>query len=268
MVKRTGYSDHPIVAETYDLIPAYSNRPDRDFYLRHAADTGGNILELGCGTGRILIPMAEEGHAVTGLDISENMLAKCRRKLASVSREVSERVELIKRDMTDFDIGKTFHMVIIPGHSFQHLIGTEDQIACLGTINRHLKMRGRLILDVVNVDFKIINNPRQYEETEEFPECKLPDGRLLRHTGRVAGFHPTEQYNDVELIYYLTDRTGKTERIVHGFPYRYFFRYEIEHLLARCGFEIVDLPGNFDESPLADGSPEMIFIAEKNKEIG
>jgi hypothetical protein len=60
---------------------------------------------------------------------------------------------------------------------------------------------------------------------------------------------------------------GKTERIVYAFPFQYFFGYEIEHLLERCGFRVIALYGNFDESPLANDSPEMIFIAEKYKQV-
>ena len=59
------------------------------------------------------------------------------------------------------------------------------------------------------------------------------------------------------------DTNGKTERVVNGFPMRYFFRYEVEHLLARAGFEVVELYGDYDKSPLVDESPEMIFVARK-----
>ena len=83
----------------------------------------------------------------------------------------------------------------------------------------------------------------------------------MRRTGRVTGFHNTEQYLDIELIYYLTDTDGTTQRIVQAFPMRFFFRYEIEHLLARAGFRLLDIYGNFDRSPLVSSSPEMIFLA-------
>jgi SAM-dependent methyltransferase len=261
------YADSPILAESYDLVPAYVNRPDKDYYLRSAAASTGRILELGCGTGRILIPIAESGYAITGLDISEHMLSKCRQKMKSLSRQSEENVQLIKADMTCFKLDDLFHLAIIPFHAFQHLISIDDQVSCLSTLNRHLKMKARLIFDIFNVDFKIINNPRFYDEIEDLPEYKLQDGRRLRRTGRIANFHAVEQYNDVELIYYLTDVNGTTERIVHAFPFRYFFRYEIEHLLARCGFKIIDLLGDFDESPFTHDSPEMIFVAEKCKEI-
>jgi len=85
----------------------------------------------------------------------------------------------------------------------------------------------------------------------------------MRRRNRIATTHTAQQYNDVEIIYYLTDTTGKTERLVQSFPFRYFFRCEVEHLLARVGFEMEELYGDFDRSPLGDESPEMIFVAGK-----
>ena len=80
---------------------------------------------------------------------------------------------------------------------------------------------------------------------------------------RIVASHFTEQYNDIELIYYVTLPNGQVDRFVQSFSMRYFFRYEIEHLFARCGFSVKNVFGNFDKSPLKDDSPEMIFVAEK-----
>ncbi len=267
MIPDSKYTDSSIVAEAFDLAPSYVNRPDRGFYLRLADDSLGKVLELGCGTGRILIPIAASGHTITGVDISEHMLSRCRQKLKSLSAQVQEKIQLHPADMAEFKLNDLFRLAIIPCHGFQHMISVKEQMNCFNTINRHLVMKSKLAFDVVNVDFNVISNLKNMEEVEALPECSLPDGRRLKQTGRIAGFHRTEQYNDVELIYYLTDLNGKTERIVHSFPYRYFFRYEIEHLLELCGFRVVELYGNFDRSPLADNSPEMIFVAEKYREI-
>ncbi|MCX6826628.1 MAG: class I SAM-dependent methyltransferase [candidate division Zixibacteria bacterium] len=264
---RASYTDNPVTAELYDLFPAYIHRPDTDFYLRSAAASAGRILDLGCGTGRILLPIAEQGCQITGLDLSEYMLSKCRQKLKSIANSSTDHVQLVQGDMTNFKLDNTFKLAIIPFHAFQHLIGIAHQLGCLSSINRHLVMKAKLIFDVFYVDFRIINDPRLSDEVEDFEEYELPDGRRIRRTHRVAGFHPTEQYNDVEMIYYLTNPDGKAKRIVHAFPMRYFFRYEMEHLLERCGFRVIELYGNFDESPLVHDSPEMIFIAEKYKEV-
>ncbi len=264
---RVSYVDNPIMAELYDLVPAYRDRPDKDFYLRCAAASNGRILELGCGTGRVLVPIAERGYPITGLDMSEHMLAKCRRKLEALGKVRTDQVQLVQGNMANFRFNHKFGLAIITFHAFQHLITAEQQMACLNCVNRHLEMTGKLIFDVFFVDFKRINNPLFSEEMEFFGESELPDGRRLTANYRIAGFHTAVQYNDIEMIYYLTNLDGNVERIVHAFPMRYFFRYEVEHLLERCGFRVVDLYGNFDESPLMNDSPEMIFIAEKFKEV-
>jgi hypothetical protein len=93
-------------------------------------------------------------------------------------------------------------------------------------------------------------------------EYKTADGRQVKITERVAAFHRAEQINDVEMIYSIIHPGGRTERLVFAWPLRYFFRYEVEHLLARCGFKVAALYGNFDRTAISDDSPEMIFVAE------
>jgi hypothetical protein len=123
-------------------------------------------------------------------------------------------------------------------------------------------MGGKLILDLFQVNLRYITDPASGEEKEDFT-CQIPGGRTLRRTHRLAALHRAAQFNDVEIIHYVTHPDGHTERLVQAFPFRYFFRYEVEHLLARCGFRVADLFGSFDRAPLKDDSPEMIFVAEK-----
>jgi SAM-dependent methyltransferase len=257
-----GYEDQAFVAELYDHIPGYTGRPDQGFYLDYARSTAGVILELGCGTGRLLIPIAAAGYEIAGLDLSEHMLAKCREKLLSQPEEVQARVRIVQGDMTCFDLGSTYGLITVPFRAFQHLISLDEQIACLRCANRHLTMGGKLILDLFQVDLHYLTDPANTEEREDL-WVEIPGGRTLRRTHRLAALHRAEQVNDVEMIHYITYPDGHTERLVQAFPFRYFFRYEVGHLLARCGFRVADLFGNFDRSPLQDDSPEMIFVAEK-----
>lgn len=261
-----GYEDQAFVAELYDEVPGYEGRPDRDFYLDYARDAKGKILELGCGTGRLLIPLAAAGYEIVGLDLSEFMLAICRKKLQGQPTEVQDRARLVQEDMTDFDLGEQFALITVPFRAFQHLISMEEQIACLRNANRHLAAGGRLILDLFQTNMCYIADPARVEEKEDF-QVKLADGRTLRRTSRLAAVHPARQVNDVEMIYYVTHPDGHTERLVQAFPFRYFFPYEVAHLLARCGFGVTELFGNFDRSPLVDDSPEMIFVAVKEQDI-
>ena len=126
-----GYEDLAFVAELYDFDPFYAERPDVDFYVDLAGSAEGKVLELGCGTGRILIPTAAAGCEIVGLDISNPMLAKCREKLQRQPKKVQKRVRLAQGDMSSFDLKETFALVTAPFRSFQHLISVEEQISCL-----------------------------------------------------------------------------------------------------------------------------------------
>ncbi|HXQ96923.1 MAG TPA: class I SAM-dependent methyltransferase [Candidatus Limnocylindrales bacterium] len=254
------------LTEFYDQLPLYSNRRDGQFYLKAALGQGGPVLELGCGTGRILLPMARAGLEVTGLDLSPQMLARFHAKLAMEPTEVRCRVELIQGDMTSFDLGRKFPLITIPFRPFQHLIHVADQIACLRAVERHLALGGQLILDCFQTDPRRLHDPAFLQESENQPEFQLPDGRRMSVRDRTAAFHRAEQFNDLELIYVVTHPDGHTERFVYAFPMHYFFRYEVEHLLARCGLRVVALYGDFDGGALTDASMDMIFVAEKARE--
>lgn len=258
-----GYQDQPLLPELYDFIPPYAERRDVEFYVDLARRANGKVLELGCGTGRVLIPTAAAGCEVVGLDLAANMLAKCREKLESQPREVREHARLVQENMVNFNLGETFNLITTPFRPFQHLLSLEEQLGCLRSVNRHLEEGGRLVLDVFHPDPRQLHDPKYTKESEEFPEVQLPDGQRFRRTSRIVAFHRAEQYNEVELTYYVTHPDERHERFAERFPLRYFFRYEVEHLLARSGFRMVELFGDFDRSPLRDDSPEMIFVAEK-----
>jgi len=255
-VTHTGYDHHAELAGLYDALPLYNARRDVEFYVelcRRAGRESGDVLELGCGTGRVLIPAAEAGARMTGLDNSKGMLARCRAKASALP------VTLVEADMTRFALGRTFRLAIIPFRPLQHLIAVEEQLRCLECVREHLEPGGRLVFDVFHPNLAMLVAPASDAEFEDTPEVRLPDGRTLRRAFRLTGKHRAEQVNDAELIYYLDG-----QRIVQVFPMRYFFRYEVEHLLARAGFEVAALHGNFDKSAFGDDSPEMIFTAVRS----
>ncbi|MGB2623877.1 MAG: class I SAM-dependent methyltransferase [Candidatus Acidiferrum sp.] len=258
------------IADYYDESPLVRGRTrDVNFYCDAVHEFGDPVLELGCGTGRITLALAQAGHRVTGLDISARMLERCNQKRVELPTEPRERVHLVQGDMTRFDLGEKFRVVIIPFRPLQHLLEMDAQISCLESVRRHLwaegrrhgERRGQLILDVFQTDAERMHDPVHMREAS-VTEYLAPDGRRVRVTERVAAFHRAEQRNDVEMIFYVTDAQGKEERLVFAWTLRYFFRYEVEHLLARCGFRVSAVYGDFDRSPLEDDSPEMIFVAE------
>jgi ubiquinone/menaquinone biosynthesis C-methylase UbiE len=115
---------------------------DVAFYERVAGQTGGPVLELACGTGRIALPLAEAGLQVTGVDRSEAMLATARRKLATASASAQQRLGLVRKDMTALDLGRRFGFVFVAFRSFQALLSIGLQSQALEAIRRHLEPTG------------------------------------------------------------------------------------------------------------------------------
>jgi SAM-dependent methyltransferase len=251
-----------IIADYYDTSPFVSNRKqDLAFYLETAAASRGPVLELGCGTGRIAVPVAESGLRVTGLDISQRMLQRAEQKRSSLAPERRDLLRLIHGDMTSFDLQQQFPLIIIPFRPFQHLLSVEAQIGCLRCARRHLADGGRLVMDFFHTDVARMHDPR-FLEAHVVAEYELSGAGHVRLSERIAAFHRAEQLNDIAMAFEVTEPGDRIAHHVFAFTIRYFFRYEVAHLLARCGFRLLETFGNFDRSPLADDSPEMIFIAD------
>lgn len=251
------------IGELYDSVPLYQSRSDIAFYVEEAQNAKGRVLEIGCGTGRVLIPAARNGVEITGMDRSSRMLSRCRERVDAEPAEVRARVTLQLDDMRSFDLGRTYALAIVPFRPMQHLITIDDQLSALNSIRRHLEPRGQLIFDVFNLNLRLVADPAAAEEREDMPETSLPDGRKIRRTSRVNAVHTIEQYSEVDLIYYVQYPDGRSERLVHSITMRWYMKAELDHLLARGGFRVVDTYGNFDRSPVSDGLPELIFVAER-----
>jgi SAM-dependent methyltransferase len=257
------YDAFPDLPDFYDSVPLYVNRRDVQFYVDEARGAGGRVLEVGCGTGRILLPIARAGLPVDGMDASSQMLERCEAKLRAESEAIRNRVTLRKGDARSFDLGRTFDLVTAPFRVMQHLTTTEEQLGFLDSAARHLAPGGRLVFDVFNPHFgKLVSADGQ--EHEDTPDTPMKDGRSFRRTGRVARVRWIEQVSELELIYYVSSELGgKVERYVDSFDMRWFLRAELVNLLARAGFSVRSIYGDFDRSPLTDRSPEQIVSAER-----
>ena len=260
----TPSDQYAFVADLYDHVVPYRDRPDVTFYVDAAKESGGRVLELGCGTGRVLIPTARAGVHVTGLDLSPHMLAICRERLAREPEAVRSRVQLAQGDMRSFDLGATFPLVTLPFRPFQHLLTVGDQLSCLSNIRRHVIDGGRIILDLFNPSLDALASADVGREQGEEPEFEAPDGRRVRRLHRVVSCDRFGQVNQCELIYYVTHPDGRTERLVHAFPFRYLFRFEAEHLLVRSGFDVEHLYAGYDKSAYGSTYPgELIIVARR-----
>ena len=259
-----GYDEYGFIADLYDFVRPYRDRQDVAFYVDAAKESGGPVLEVGCGTGRVLIPTARAGVDIVGLDLSPHMLAVCRERLGHESTAVQSRVQLVQADMRNFNLERTFRLITVPFRPFQHLITVDEQRECLESIRRHLADGGRLILDLFNPNIETLASRQAGKEFGEEPEFVTPDGRLVIRRHKIVAHDRFNQFMQIELLYYITHPDGHEERLVHAFSMRYLFRFEVEHLLARCGFEIENIYANYDRSPYGSQYPdELIVVARK-----
>jgi SAM-dependent methyltransferase len=214
------------------------------------------VLEVGCGTGRILLPIARAGCAITGIDGSKQMLERCRVNLAAEPAAVQSRIQLAQHDMRDFSLAERFALIIAPFRVVQHLTTIDDQLQFLATVARHLAPQGRVVFDVFNPRFDILVGANGVER-EDTSEQRLPDGRTFRRTYRIARVRWIDQVSEAELVYYVD---GK--RYVQAFEMRWYLAAELRHLLARAGFRVREMYGDFARGPVVDGCPELVVTAE------
>lgn len=256
------------ISALYDRVPIYAKRPDVDFYVAEARASGGPVLEIGCGTGRVLIPTARAGLQIDGLDASSEMLGVCRSNLGKEPAPISERVTLHQGDAREFDLGKTFSTVTAPFRVMQHQITIDDQLRLLDSVKRHLVPGGKFVFDVFNPSFRALVSADGVER-EDTPATPLPEGRTFRRASRVNHVRFVDQVSEVELIYYVTEGPNEPEkRFAEAFEMRWFLPNELQHLLSRAGFRIAALYGDFDRSPLRDDSKEIIVVAEIGSDRG
>jgi SAM-dependent methyltransferase len=259
--------DYALDAELYDIVYAdYDD--DIPFYVAEAQTSNGPCLELGCGTGRILIPSAEAGATMVGVDPSQPMLAQARRKIASLPPDVRDRIMIHRGDMRTVKLDQQFALVTVPFRAFLHLLTVEDQIAALHNIHRLLQPGGRLVLNFFDPSLEsIVAHGGPIGGALHLTGEQFFDPRTNRLLIEYATVHYTPQLQRLEQ-YFVYDEVNRDGRVVgrlyRSLQMRYIFRWEFEHLLHRCGFALVALYGSFDREPHLRTGQELIWIAQKN----
>jgi SAM-dependent methyltransferase len=232
---------------------------DVDFFIELAKEAhaaGQPVLELACGTGRVAIPIAREGARVVGLDLNKGMLDRAREKSADLAN-----VCWVEGDMRAFALEERFGLVYIPARSFQHLLTVDDQLSCLRCIHQHLAPGGRLALDIFNPDIVAI---AQWMTAKQGSVQRHKNSRPDAIRWETRAYRTARQQVDTTFIdEELSDEGAVMSRIYRDLKLRYTFRYEMEHLLLRSGFEIEALFGDCFGSAFEDFSPEMIWVARR-----
>ena len=246
-------------ADIYDQVYAYLTY-DIPFYVQQALASGGPVLELGCGTGRVALAIAEAGIDVTGVDISPRMVEAARRK--SDAAKLSGTLEFHDADMRSVRLGRRFPLVLLPFRSFQSMLTVEDQQEALATVAEHLAPGGVLAMDV------FVPDVAQLAEDAAVPfhvrDVEQPESGHTFVVWGQNGWDAVTQVNSARLIIEELDPGGTMlQRFYREFDLRYTFRYELEHLLRLCGFTPETLYGDFDGGPVTEESEDLVVLARR-----
>ncbi len=235
---------------------------DVEFYVDEAREAGGPVLELGCGTGRILLPIATAGVRIVGLDQSEALLAIARHKLETVSPAVRRNAELIHGDMAAFALDQRFKLIAIPYRTFQHLLTSVEQKQSLECIRAHLEEDGLLVFNTFDPlqDLMAHGLKSGLQKDTDFIHPETGNRVLVWYCRE---YDPQVQLMEQELIYEEVDARGKVVARTYGhLRLRYIFCWEMQYLLERCGFVLEALYGDFLGGPFP-GYGEQIWVARK-----
>jgi SAM-dependent methyltransferase len=245
------------IAALYDL--SYGDYlDDVDFYENLARAVDGPVLELGVGTGRVAVPLAQSGYDVCGLDASPAMLDQARRRLAGL--RTKGKLDLVAGDMTSFDLGRRFGLVLVAANTFQHLLTTKDQKACLDCVARHLQPGGIFAMS--------IRSPASvsWDEADGWAPLLLHWTRTDPDTGETVMKFCAEQPEPARMVRRLTyvyDRVGldgSVRRSVFPTELRYSSQAECELLLQQAGLRVTHVYGDYDLTPVGVGD-NLIFVA-------
>ena len=225
---------------------------DIEMFRALAGSRGGTVLELGCGTGRVAIPLARDGLRVTGVDYSAAMLdvARFRAKAEGV------RATWVEGDMRDVRLGRTFNTVLVPFGSLQHMATPDEVVQAMETVAAHLGRSGYAVID--------IEAPHP-EDIEPGPHPLVMHWTREWEGGQVSKLvavdaHPSEGVREVTFHYDVQPAGGALHRDSHTFTLRVISAGELELAARLAGLELVSAYGDYEGSPVADGDDRHIAV--------
>lgn len=249
-------NEYDLIAPFYDIEHA-PFKEDLDMYGNYAELCGGRILELACGSGRVLLPLAREGYEITGIDTSQAMLDIAQRQLQAENLEAHAHLAL--QDMCKLKLDQKFRLAFIALGSFGHFTTRKQQRSALAAVHAHLSRGSTFIVDISNADARYMENLSGQmlhqgtwkQENDSF------------YTHFISPASSTQQHL-LELTHFYEQHTqgGPVHRTVVTTHIYLFERTEIELLLEQAGFVIKDIYGDYDFTPYHLESPRMICIAE------
>jgi SAM-dependent methyltransferase len=263
-----GTREHYEDARLYDH--EYGRRREDVAYYRRIADQfaprGGAVLELGCGSGRITLPLVKDGHEVVGVDLSAQMLATLEKKAARLTDGARRRLKIVQGDFLGLNLRRRFPLVISPFNALMHCYTRRDMELLLSVVRKHLAPGGRFVFDVMNPDLPWLSR----DSTKRWARTRF------RHPQTGAWMvYSTDLTFDTPMqvafmrIYYekLTDGKKSSRARVVRLAHRYFFPRELEALLHYNGFVIESHDGDFDGEPLATDSEMQVCVCRTDGRV-
>lgn len=227
-----------------------------------------SVLELGCGTGRLLAPIARRGLArgaefkVVGLDLSTPLLAAAQQRI-DADPDLRDTVRLVHADMSDFALEERFDLVIIAFNGFGFVIGPERQRSCLQAVRRHLAPGGRLAIDVIVPRVSYLAVSERTSPMRLGVEVRDPAPgvtRLLRYD--TERYDPLRQVDDSIYHYELHHADGRVERHVRDLAWQMTFPNELELLMEYAGLRVTERYGDYERSPFDRRSNLYLWVAQ------
>lgn len=254
--------EHGQIPQNFDEITRYQGlMHDVGRYRELVKETGGPVLELCSGTGRVAIPLARDGHHVTGVDLSTELLRQCRCNVERTDPGLLERITLVEQNVIALSLGgRKFRTAIIAFNSLLCIPDFDDQLRVLRNVFEHLEDDGVLIVDIVN-PLKLM--PQGDPVSKPFFTRKNP------HTGnRYTRFAMVDPFNDrhVQRLHGWYDEIlpdGAIRRSVYATYWRPIYRFEIELMMQKAGFAVVAVEGGHLKEPYSAQSPRMFIQAKK-----
>lgn len=238
-------------ADIYDgLNTSMDDLPFYSRWLKRRAN--GNILELCCGTGRLTIPLTQEGYNITGVDNSTSMLKQAIEK----ANKLNIPIKFIESDIRTLDLSEAYDIVFIPFNSIHHLYTNQDFFDVLGNVRKYLKEDGYFIFDCFNPNIHYIVNSEKDENI--IAEYSTKDGRKVC-IKQTMTYENKTQINRIKWHYYINGEFNSTQNM----DMRLFFPKEIDAYLSISGFEIIDKFGGFGEEIFDNKSEKQIFVCKK-----
>ena len=238
--------------EIYDL-ENQDFEPDGSFFLDYARKLNGRVLELGCGTGRVTIPLAQNNVDMTGLDVVPAMIERAKQKAGDLP------IQWILADVRHFQLKQTFRLIFETGSVFQHLLTRFDQESYFAGVKEHLEEDGLFVFALMFPHADLLASD---EAEKEWFQYEDHHGRVIRVSGTDC-YDPIRQVKLETAFRRWVDESGQDVLKVAPLSLRYTFPQEIKTLLHYNGFEIAEQFGDWDRSPLTDKSRLMIFVCKK-----